>query len=179
MLLIRCLNMDFCCSHHVRSATRQAVGPVTKMTKTGADSLNMNSSRSCMMHVTAPIQVERTFSLKSHQSTHKALFRCFPRGSLGLHHHPLPAEHDDSQSRAGAAGRPATLAGPRLSGSTCEQRGFPLHNERMDHPVQPGQVRQRSRRSRDTEMLQRWETYSLIIYKMIPFSCDCNFLLFK
>lgn len=123
----------------------QAVGQVMKMRKTGADSLSMNSSRSCMMHVTAPIQVDGTLSLKGQQTTPKTLFLCFPRGSFGLHHHSLPAENDDSKSRAGAAGRVATVARPRMSGSTCEQRGFPLQNERMDHPLQPGEVSQRGR----------------------------------
>lgn len=139
----------------------QAVGQVMKMRKTGADSLSMNSSRSCMMHVTAPIQVDGTLSLKGQQTTPKTLFLCFPRGSFGLHHHSLPAENDDSKSRAGAAGHVAAVARPRMSGSTCEQRGFPLQNERMDYPLQPGQVSQR-RRGRDAWIPQRWKHAAIV-----------------
>lgn len=55
-------------------------GEVMKMTKTGADSLNMNSLTSCMTHVTAPIQVHGIlFIFKSHtKNSIKYCFCVFP-----------------------------------------------------------------------------------------------------
>lgn len=58
------MNAAFFWSLHVQCGNHK--GEVMKMTKTEADSLNMNSLTSCMTHVTAPIQVDSTlFTFKS------------------------------------------------------------------------------------------------------------------
>lgn len=95
------------------------MGQRTRMRKTRVVSLNMNSLTSCITHVTPPVQVHRLMltSTKQIQIVIQATHHCFcislvSRGGVGLHHRSLPAEHDGSESGAGPAGCPATVAGP-------------------------------------------------------------------
>lgn len=72
---------------------------------------------------------------------HSSCSSSFSRGSFGLHHSALPAQHDRTKSWAGPTGVPGEAAGPWMSGPSCQQRDFPRLHDGVDLSVQPGKVK--------------------------------------